>query len=232
MLTACFDAGGKDSDKHNVISVAGFASFSGMWKEFETHWADRLKREGLASFHATDFAHSTGAFKNGWKGNETRRTALSSDLMSIIRECGLRKFGSVMKLDEFRHWRQDRKFAWADAFAFAAIDPVEAFQAYARAEGVTSNVRYVFEKGDPEDQLRRVFRDRGYLEPDFAWSKPHVDRKGVIYDPFLGLQAADWIAFEYYLDADRLLYGEPSDRWALRQFETIPGFITLRHRKP
>jgi hypothetical protein len=231
MLTVCFDAGGKDDTAHKVITVAGFASFSGVWAEFERRWSDRLRVDHLPYFHAGEFAHSTGAFKDGWKGNKERRDRLSSDLMNVIRDCGLRKFGSIVSLVDFRDWRKDRPFNRAQAFAFAAIDPVEAFHSYAWREGIKNNVRYVFEKGDSEDQLRWIFRHRGYIEPDFAWSKPHVDRKGFAYDPFLGLQAAGWIAYEFYLDADRVLRGEPTERWPLRQFQSLPGTVTVRRLK-
>jgi len=92
---------------------------------------------------------------------------------------------------------------------------------------VRDSIRYVFEKGDPEDHLTKWFRERGYSDPDFAWSSPCTDDKGV--QPFLGLQAADWLVYEYYLDADRLLFHIPSDRWALRQFEAVQGHIMLRY---
>jgi hypothetical protein len=108
---------------------------------------------------------------------------------------------------------------------------VESFQSYAMAEGVRDNIRCVFEKGDPEDILRKIFRAKGLVEPDFMWSKPHTDGKGFSYDPFLGLQAAGWIAYEYYLDVERLLYSGASDRWALRQFEILPGQLTFLSAK-
>jgi hypothetical protein len=53
---------------------------------------------------------------------------------------------------------------------------------------------------------------------------------GIIRDPFLGLQAADWLAYELYLDADRLVYSEPTERWALRQFQTLPGSVKVYHK--
>ena len=56
-----------------------------------------------------------------------------------------------------------------------------------------------------------------------------MDSKGSNHDPFVGLQAAGWVAYEYYLDAHRLLYAGPSDRWAFHQFESIPGNIIVLH---
>ena len=146
--------------------------------------------------------------------------------MSIIQESGLRKFGTVLKLDDFKRSRDRRKLE-SDAFAYCAIDVVKACTAFAHTEGIRDNVRYVFEKGDPEDHLTKWFRECGYNDPHFAWSRPHTDDKGV--EPVLGLQAADWLAYEYYLDADRLLYHTSTDGWALKQFETVQGHIMLRY---
>src|SRR3990172_8990662 len=98
MLTACFDGAGKETNKYNIVVVAGFASFAGLWEEFTRKWNQRIVKDGLTYFHAGDFAKSVGEFENGWKGNTTRREALASDLMQIISECGLRKFGCILRL--------------------------------------------------------------------------------------------------------------------------------------
>lgn len=155
--------------------------------------------------------------------------------MEIIEGFGLRKFGCVVTLDDFQAFKKKKakelsKLPNVDGFTFAAMTSVKAFHDYAWSEGITSNVRCVFEKGDPEDLLRKIFRLHGYSDPDFAWNRPVTDSKGFTRDPFVGLQAAGWIAYEYYLDADRLLYSDnPSDRWALNRFESLQGNIILQH---
>ncbi|MFL6351555.1 MAG: hypothetical protein ACJ74Z_06870 [Bryobacteraceae bacterium] len=237
MLTVCYDGAGKDTPEHKVLAVAGFASFAGMWTEFTQKWEARLKEDELPYFHAGKFAHSTGPFSEGWKDDESRRQALASDLMSIIRECGLRKFDSMIRLEDFRysidkHADELKNWPLLEVFAVTAMRAVEAFQAYARREGITRNIRYVFDKGDPEDQLRTLFREYGFAEPDFTWSKPNTDRKGFSHDPFVGLQAAGWVTYEYYLDAARMLYSTPTDRWAFQEFESIPGHIHLETPSP
>lgn len=230
MLTGCFDAGGKETDSHNVIVVAGFASFARVWEEFEERWLERLGKEGLKYFHAGELAQFQGEFREGWKNDEPRRRALCGDLLSIISDCGLRKFGASVALEDYElnkaSFTNHPAAVRMNAFALAATVATDEFYTYAVREGVQRNVRCVFEKGDPEDALRGVFRGSGYVEPHFAWKTDYTDRKGIKHDPFLGLRAAGWIAYEYYLSAQRFLSAkDATERWPLLQFEALPGQI-------
>lgn len=227
MLTACFDGAGKGGDsRYKVIVVAGFASFSKPWSELGDRWSQRLAQDNLPYFHAGDFAHSSGPFSDGWKDNEPRRRLLTRDLMGIIEDCGLRKFGCILRLEDHKKVC-DRRNVKMDEFAFAAMKAVESFRSHGSAEGAGQAMRCIFEKGDPEEELRQLFRYYKIDQPVFAWSRPHKDAKGTAHEPVIGLQAAGWIAYEYYLDAQRLLYSEPTSRWAFERFEKLPGFLTL-----
>jgi hypothetical protein len=59
MLTASFDGAGKEGEKHNTVVVAGFASFEGVWEEFESRWLERLSKDNLPYFHAGELAQSS-----------------------------------------------------------------------------------------------------------------------------------------------------------------------------
>lgn len=229
MLTVCFDAAGKESDaKHTVVTVAGFASFAGAWDGFQKEWNARLSCDGLEAFHASDFAQFTEEFKSGWKDNEPRRQKLCADLMDIIATNGLRRFGCVVPLAVHRGMDQAlMKNMRIDAYVHGATHAVDRFNNYAFNVGVRNNIRYVFEKGDSEGALRQRFQEDGYKTPDFTWKQKHTDRKGFTDDGFVGLQAADWLAYEYYLDFTRVLDPNktPTRRWALSQFESLPGEI-------
>jgi len=192
-------------------------------------WQKRLEHDDLPYFKASEFARSSGPF-DGWADNEPRRRALSNDLMEIIHECGFRKFGSVLRPADFRQhiaqWQKDG-YPEMTSFAFAAMKAVEDFCAYAKAEGIKRNVRFVFDRGDPEHEIRVLFKHYGMHDPHFESDTPFVDRKGFEYDPFLGLQASDWLAYEYRLDALHFFESKPTDRWALRQFDKLPGTVRL-----
>jgi len=228
MLTACFDAGGKETTDHDVLTVAGFATSGAAWSDFEHAWLDRLQRDGLAYFHAGDFTHSVEQFRD-WKADDRRRAPLTRDLLSIIKSSLLRKFGGISYLRQFDAVRSKRGYRQKDMeiYAYLGMKATEDVYAYAESQGIKRNVRCVFEKGDPESQIRKLFKRFGYPEPDFTWSREYVDRKGVVHDPFIGLQAAGWIAYEYYLDAHRLQYEEPRPREAFDVFESLPGNIVM-----
>jgi hypothetical protein len=228
MLTVCFDAGGKEED-HDFVVVAGFAGFAEIWNEFDIEWQARLDKDRLPYFHSGDFSQSRNLFKTGWRDNEPRRRRLCQDLMQIIVGHGLRKFGTVIHIKTQRNIDPDiRKAFLLDGYVQGARDSVTTFNQYAKRIGVTRNVRYVFEKGDREHELRRRFNADGLNEPDFTWKSRHTNRKGFTYDGFLGLQAAGWIAYEYFLDMKcrNEKYERTAEaRWAVAESDKIPGII-------
>ena len=231
MLTVCFDGAGREAD-HPLVVVAGFASFAGVWRDFEIRWQERLRQDGLPYFHAGEFSQSTGVFKVGWKNDETRRRRLCQDLMSVIEACGLRKFGTVIPVEIHNSIDHAlRKRLLLDAYVQGARSTVATFNNYAKSIGVNRNVKYVFEKGDSEDALRKRFADDDLNDPCFTWKSEHVDRKGIIHYGFLGLQAAGWIAYEYFLDMKRR--DDPSHRirqmrWPCQQFERLQGKMEIQ----
>jgi hypothetical protein len=119
-----------------------------------------------------------------------------------------------------------------DPYVLCSRYAVDQLYIYAKSEGITGNIRCVFEKGDPEDRLRKHFKNNDFPDPDFMWSKLHIDRKGFCHDPFLGLQAAGWLTWEYYVDFCRL-FGlskqrhNDEGRFPLRVFEDLPGFLKV-----
>jgi hypothetical protein len=118
-----------------------------------------------------------------------------------------------------------------DPFVLTARKSAEDSYNYARQEGIV-NAEVIFEKGDPENCLRFHFRESGIPEPLFAWNRPRTSRKGLRERHFIGLQAAGWIAWEYYLDACRtsgVVDQMPSQtgRFPFREFEKMPGDVIM-----
>jgi hypothetical protein len=210
-----------------------FSGFENVWQEFDELWLKRLKQEGLPYFHAGDFSHFSGAFKTGWKDDEPRRQKLFEDLMGIIQSCNLRKFGTIIPVKAHRTIDEAlRKRLFLDAYVQGARTTVATFDNHARSLKVYPRVRYVFEKGDSEDLVRKRFSDDCLNEPTFTWKTEHLDRKGVLREEFVGLQAAGWIAYEYFLDLKRRndSYARTKEaRWAHEQFDRrVPGQIEIQ----
>jgi hypothetical protein len=67
--------------------------------------------------------------------------------MGIIEKSALRRFGCILKLDDFVASRNRHQLKF-DAFAFATITAVKYFIEFARGENALINARYIFEKGD------------------------------------------------------------------------------------
>ncbi len=236
MLTACFDAAGKlEDDKTPVICVAGFSSIASVWAEFERQWLGVLGEDEfkLPYFHAGDFAHFKKRFA-GFKGNIELQHRLISRLLDVIEGCGLRKFGAIIKKSDFPRAKEIAGFATdctVDPYVLCARSSVDDLYAFCKRESIDGSIGTIFEKGDSEDSLRKHFDKHGFPDPEFAWCK-EVIKKGKSQRQFIGLQAAGWIVWEYYVDFCRV-FGladiPPTDngRVPLRRFESLPGNIKI-----
>jgi hypothetical protein len=72
MLTLYSDCSGSGQDGGTTV-VAGWLASGEMWHRFECEWAWILRRYEVPYFHMKEFAHSTGAFAVGWKGENDKR---------------------------------------------------------------------------------------------------------------------------------------------------------------
>ena len=115
-----------------------------------------------------------------------------------------------------------------DPYVLCSRSAMDDLHAFAKREGITSKPHCVFEKGDEEDLLRKHLKKHQFPDAEFRWSR-EVEKKGMLHSPFLGLQAAGWIAWEYYLDACRVfgLKEYRSTRETLATFESMPGNIKI-----
>jgi hypothetical protein len=253
MLTVCFDASGKTPSTTTkrrgksgepdspVLAVAGFASQAGVWAEFDYHWESVLLRYRAAYFHAAELAYDRGAYKDGWKGEKQKKDDFQGELMEVIENCGLRKFGNVLWTEDQNKVKSSKGLsadATATPYVLCARASVDDFIAYAIGEGQLENIEYVFEKGDEEHTLRQHFKKHSYQEPIFRWKHP-VELKGIVQKPFMGLQAAGWIVWEYYMSLKRVFdernsaYPYPPERWALKRFDDhrhVPGNVIVLYK--
>lgn len=216
-LVAAFDAAG-DEASQLIIVVAGFISSAADWDEFSKRWSARLRDDDLSYMHMAEFAHSTGQFKEGWKGKETRRKKLLFDLMELIRSHVYHKFGIVVANDTFRNnlSRQTMEEWHLNAYSLAGRSCVKQINEWLAGEKWKTSVDLVFEKGDSgAGKLHARLVEDGCRAPVFKAKKAYAP-----------LQAGDFLAYEVFLEVTRMMQGsEIPQRWGLTEFERIQGDI-------
>jgi hypothetical protein len=227
-LTAAFDASGDESSQL-VLLVAGFVSSASDWEDFSKLWLDRLKADGLVYMHMKEFSHSRGQFEKGWKGETRRRESLLKDLMNIIRSHAYRKFGLGIVNDTFRASLSTTTMEqWSlNAYSLAGRTCVKDVDEWTFEEHCRSTVEFVFEEGDKGWGLlcTRLLED-GYQKPTKRPKKDRYTPEGFLVPAFVPLQAADFLAYEYFLELTRAVDGsDHNTRWALEEFERMPGRI-------
>jgi hypothetical protein len=227
-MTAAFDASGDESSQL-VMVVAGFISSAKHWEDFSGKWLARLKDDGLSYMHMNEFAHSTVQFANGWKDNRKRREALLGDLMSIIKSHTYRKFGIVVTNDTFRATitSETQKDWHLNAYSLAGRGCAKQVNEWAMEERYGSPIELVFEKGDQgAGKLHHRLVEDGYQAPVFKPKKDELTPEGVLIPAFVPLQAADFLAYEIFLEVTRMIQGsEMEQRWGMNEFENMLGYI-------
>jgi hypothetical protein len=237
-MLAAFDASGHESDQPYLV-VAGFISSAGDWDDFSRAWLQRLERDDLPCFHAAEFATCSGIFEK-WAGPEKAecRHRLSSDLMELIVRHAYRYFVQGVRPEDFRRsfTEDERKAFDINAYALCGRTCVADVGRWIRGDSLQWERRQVpdlvFEDGDiGKGKLRDMLVRHNYPEPQFLPGKTPQETKLGLVQPYVPLQASDWLAYESF----RLLKQGTPDRdqwrWAMRQFfdrmQGRLGFWTL-----
>lgn len=85
MLHAFFDDSGHAHDPNETVCcIGGCISPGEAWDQLKQEWVRVLEEFRVPFLHMREFAHSTGIFKDGWKGDEPKRKAFLSALMNIM----------------------------------------------------------------------------------------------------------------------------------------------------
>jgi hypothetical protein len=228
-MIAAFDASG-DECSQLILVVAGFISSAGDWEDFSKKWLDRLQRDGIKYMHMKEYAHSTGQFADGWKGNKPRRDALLGDLMDILSSHTYRKFGMVITNETFRNSisAETQKEWHLNAYSLAGRSCAKQINEWAMEERYRSPIELVFEKGDiGSGKLHARLVEDGYQAPSFKPKKDEFTPEGVLIPAFVPLHAADFLAYELFLEVTRIAKGdtEHAPRWAFLEFYRKVGDI-------
>ena len=106
-LSLYCDASGNEREPLTVVgSVVASAED---WLAFISRWNDVLAQYGVEYFRASEFAHGRGQFKEGWKGNQSRRDAFSHSLIETLIPTVKRWSGIAVLQSEFEKADRDYK---------------------------------------------------------------------------------------------------------------------------
>jgi hypothetical protein len=125
------------------LAVAGFLSTAERWLEFEDAWKARLLQVGLKQFHRREI-------------KLRKYPRLLEDLVSIIRDHAMRKFGMVVRVAELHRQLPEKEYdEWnLDAYSYAARACAAHVRQWAAKEHLCWIPELVFAEGDKgRDQL-------------------------------------------------------------------------------
>jgi hypothetical protein len=198
MFRAYFDASGKEN--LGIVTVAGWLAAARSWAAFQERWNAVLSAARVPYFRMSEFAHSTGAYKDGWKNDESRRRKLISDLAQVLKDTVEYGVSCSLRYADFKNVDLQYKLTerYGNAYVFAAQDCIARINGHlskAHPEARRGDVSYIFERGDDgAGHLVRLAEEAGMPIPEFHPSIT-TTRGGV---GAIQLQAADFAAYETY----------------------------------
>lgn len=149
LYVAYFDASGENIPEYRVLAVGGAVAPIKKWDRFKRDWDKALKAENLSEFHYTDFAASTGEFKE-WKGDKKRRSKFLATLKGIIKPNTNKFFMASIELDAWdevnREYLLDEMFY--SPFAVCGYSVVSQVMDWSHSKRIGSPIEVIFEEGD------------------------------------------------------------------------------------
>jgi hypothetical protein len=151
MLTAYFDESGTDG-RSPIVAVGGYVSTQQLWGQFQREWKQFLTDEGIGVFHTTDLLSMRGEFtaKAGWSTEWVTRVMEKAD--SIIARHTLFGIVSYTHIEEcekafpLKDENGTRK-KYSAEYLFSGVQMVWGISQWARENGFTKPIKYVFEDG-------------------------------------------------------------------------------------
>lgn len=198
LFRAYFDASGKE--REGTVVVAGWLASADAWVALQRQWNAVLAKHNVPYFHMKEFAHSVGAFGQGWKGYEPRRRRFLSDLIQVLYDTVEYGVAKAATYENFRNADREYKISekYGNAYALVAHACMRQVNDYMQAflpDLKANDVSYVFESGD--DGMHHVVRlahETGLPVPAFHPSRPQNDNRSFVVQ----LQCADFAAYEAF----------------------------------
>ncbi len=188
-----------DDSKPNdrVWVLAGYMGHDYQWEDFERAWQEMLDRHDVPYFHMKEMAKPKGVYAKWYppQEHEGERRAFFKDLTSVINDCYLRPFCSIVRMDDLERFNSE---------AGTKLEPYPL-----AAYGCMAVLAKEFEDIPVEivfDHLDRVYSK---LDKAFDYAKndayyPHIAKRiipiplpeSITWREVKPLQAADFLAHE------------------------------------
>ena len=100
MFTPYFDSS-HTGDGKGIWVVSGWLSTVERWESFTVDWKLVLAKFNIPYFHMKEFAHSTGPYADGWKGQNNKRELFIRALLEVIKDYAQASFSSMIETSVF-----------------------------------------------------------------------------------------------------------------------------------
>lgn len=198
MMRAYFDCSHNGRKNGGSVAVSGWLSTGERWAEFDREWQQMLDVSGVPYFHMKEFAHSVGAYSNGWKGEKEKRDNFIQFLIGAISHHAIAGFACLIERDVFEEVNREYRVKehYGNEYALCCRVCVAQVRHWLHRHRDYTAPQYVFEDGDERGRLGWLLESDGYAAPIFMPSRDRIAKDGTLIRGLLPLQAADLAAYE------------------------------------
>lgn len=201
MFRAYFDESRRDAGEAPIFGIAGYLISTTRFPKFCSEWNRHLRKAKVQAFHAKDFAHSRGAFK---EMPEAKRRTLLQRLTDTIRDRTEAGFVVLMSPAEYEtlttaEWRQTN----GNAYTFVARFCLEVVRDWAETNSFKGKIHYNFASGGGPGAGWGAHLDRIATRDEWKGKYRYGSHGFADANIIAPLQAADLLAYEatkFYTD--------------------------------
>jgi hypothetical protein len=175
--------------KDRVFAVAGAISADKLWTDtFAPKWNAALVREGIESFHMTEFETYNGHPYKDW--TRAKHDAFSRELVEIIHQTQLVPSAVALDLEAYGSLSDAERDRMGHPYRFCACLCIALIADFLRKHEIDAPAAYIFDQGDDGfyEFKETVIPHRKRLLVGLLMDAPNED--------FIQLQAADFLAHE------------------------------------
>lgn len=195
MLTVYLDDSGT-SPNQEIAVVAGYLGSVIQWERFNKRWKALLSKYGIARMHRVDLENFQGEFKN-WTPD--RRKEFLKKAHSIIRQCTYVAVGNSVRKADFDEAIPKENFVKkvSGIYGWCAQACIVSIYRWCKRYNYEQPIQFFFEagtrgQGQVQSMFEHLYGNESYRQ------KWHIAGWSFHDKSLMPLQAADFIAYEYY----------------------------------